>query len=70
MSLSLNQLIKHVGMANIRVQPLAPCNAKLLKDGWTKLTFETDQLNPTNVMKGDGPFGLILWIPRDKLPKT
>jgi len=31
----------------------------------TKLTFVTQELNPTNVMNNTGPIGIVVWVPRD-----
>jgi len=73
--MKLSELVNTVGDANIAVQRVDSSleGARLGKDDMTRLTVVTDQLTPNDVIgitEGVPPkmHGLIIWIPRDKIP--
>jgi hypothetical protein len=39
--------------------------ARLLKAGFTEVRFGTDAITPTQIMKGDGRIGLVVWLEPD-----
>lgn len=80
--LSLVDLINHIGMEHVKVQPLLPSitGATTSKKGITKITFETRDFNCNDLVAAtesfgdterakDSTIGLILWLPKDRLPK-
>lgn len=69
--MSLIELLQHVGLENVRFQPLASCMtaANTNKLGITKVTFETKEISTTDAVLETGKAGFIIWIPKDKLPK-
>lgn len=68
--MSIIELLNKVGIENVKVQPLntSLTNSRETKHKDTELTFATNQLSTTDVAMGTGPIGLVLWIPRDKMP--
>jgi len=70
---SITELIKHVGEENILVQPLgrSVTNATYRKKQRdTLVTFSTTQMQCTDLLldSPDQKIGLILWLPKSKLP--
>lgn len=74
MSLSLSNLIDHVGLEHIKVQTIdgSVVSAKAMKSGDVRLTFATQQYRVRDAVFPDKAemFGLVVWLPRDRLPKT
>lgn len=73
--MSIIELIQHVGEENVAIQRIdqSIISANSGKNGVAKLTIETNQFSPNDLMAltcGQRPkmHGLILWIPSDKLP--
>jgi hypothetical protein len=71
--MSIIELLQQVGVENVDVQPLNECvtNAVAKKDGVHLITFPTHKLTCRDVMLPDQSqmVGLVVWIPRDKIPK-
>lgn len=70
--MKLSELITAVGDENIRLQRVdeSMTNISTNKKGISKVTFETDAVSAGDFM-GDNiapMHGLIIWLPRDKLP--
>jgi hypothetical protein len=73
--MSIVDLINHVGMDNVRVQPLTQgltgaTYRKKLKA--TEVKFLTNEMSCGDLLGGDDPkrkIGLILWIEQGRLPK-
>lgn len=69
--MKLSELIAHVGDENILVEPVASSligNVTLKKDGFTQISLMTKGTSPMDVMSGQGKVGLLIWLPRDKIP--
>lgn len=64
--MKLSELIAAVGDETVRFQPLDGCTIRAKYDHkkGTEITFGTDQpLTP----EGTEQFGMVVWLPRDKL---
>lgn len=59
------RLLELAGEKNLKLQFLTQSmtNISTNKKNVSKITFETDQLNATQVMNSNGNFGIIVWIP-------
>ena len=69
--MTIVELLNHVGLDNVRVQPLSPAlkEAHLSKKGETLVTFYTREITPNDLLfGGKGTVGMILWLPADRLP--
>jgi hypothetical protein len=70
--ITIAELVEAVGEKNIRFQLLNKCMTDIKECGrgkankYSKVTFETVEMTPTNFMRGDGKVGLILWIDIDR----
>lgn len=66
------ELINHVGAENINVQVLEDCLVQAstsVKKGITKITFGTQVITANDLMlQRPDMVGLIVWLPRSKLP--
>lgn len=70
MALKLSELIAVVGDDNIKLQNLLESldSATTTKKNGTKLSFFTDQITPTEIMRGTQTVvGLVIWLPKDKV---
>lgn len=67
--MKLSELLEKVGDANMRFQPLDGCTIRAKYDHkkGSEITFGTDQ-----VVMPDGTqdYGMIVWIPREKLKEV
>lgn len=65
--MNIGELLATIGSENIKFQMLevAMTNISTGKK-CSKITFETNALNATNVACNSGPVGMIVWLPRDK----
>lgn len=71
--MTIVEILQHVGLENVKIQRLddSLVNSSTNKKGETKITFATNQINTTEIMYGRPKMhGLILWLPRDKLPQS
>lgn len=69
--MTLSELIAHVGDANIQVQRVDDFirAAYRAKTDDVEITFATNQISVDELMRHNGAkHGLIIWLPRDKLP--
>lgn len=70
--MSVIEVIERVGLENVRVQFLSECttHAKQKKHG-VEISFVTSHPSCADLINPDDPnqIGMIVWIPRDKLPK-
>jgi len=71
--MTILELVSSVGSENINVQFLPECmtNAQYrAKQKLTEIKFLTStSINDLIADGGDGKMGIILWVPRNKLPK-
>lgn len=69
--MTISELIAHVGDANIQVQRVDDfirAEYKKKTDD-VEITFATNQISVYELMRHNGAkHGLIIWLPRDKLP--
>lgn len=69
---TLSQIIESVGNENVKVQKLTDCVVKsATKKSVTTITFQTEVIHTNDLMYGgekSGYVGLILWLPKEKLP--
>lgn len=72
--MKLSELIAHVGDENIQVQNLVESMESINKGTMgkaTMITFGTNAITPQDLLvKPQKLLGLVIWIPRDKMPKT
>ncbi len=68
--MTLSELIKHVGDENVQMQNLAASLIGFEKRGHhTEITFGTEAVSAIELMTNSTPLmGLVIWLPRDKLP--
>ncbi len=73
--MNLLELVSAVGVEHIKVQRIDSNlnGARQTKDGLTELKLVTDQISVLDVMNltdGVAPkmHGLVIWIPRDRIP--
>ncbi len=68
--MKLSELIQHVGDENVELQNLEVSMLGFEKRGLnTEITFGTTAVSAEELMIGKPPLlGLVIWIPRDKLP--
>jgi hypothetical protein len=68
--MSITELLQHVGAENVQLQNLADSLVKAqLKKNDGEITFATDRNTVQDmVLNRCDKVGLILWIPKDKLP--
>jgi hypothetical protein len=68
--MSITELLQHVGDENIQLQNLADSLVKAqLKKNDGEITFATDRdIVQDMALNRCDKIGLILWIPKDKLP--
>ncbi len=66
MSFGLSELIKKIGNENMSFQMLHNCmtNIRQAKKHST-ISFQTEMLTATDVAKGTGKVGLIIWVDTD-----
>lgn len=70
--MTLVDLLNHVGLDSVRFQLLNECvcgATKNQKTGLTKVTFETKEFSPNDLVFPSNTIGLIVWLPKDKMPK-
>ena len=70
--MSIVDLLNHIGVENVQVQPLidAMKDAQMNKRGETEITFYTRAITVTEILLDDPKMvGMILWLPKAKLPK-
>lgn len=70
--MSIIELLQQTGLENIKVQFLDDCvcgNVSTSQNTkFTTISFKTDQTTPIDFVSGRGNCGIIIWVPRDKLP--
>ena len=65
--MTISELIKEIGDDSVKFQMLAVAMTKISTGKkCSKITFETNALNATQVALDSGPVGMIIWLPRDK----
>lgn len=66
------ELLQRVGEESIMLQNLVDvCSGARQSNGAVEVSFYTDQTSAaavTGITKGD-KIGLVIWLPRDKVPK-
>jgi hypothetical protein len=73
--MTLIELINHVGLENILVQPLEEGLHSVTQNKLQQhslVTFGTRAITPSDIIT-DNPnrkVGFVLWIPKEKLPKV
>lgn len=70
MGLKLSELVASVGDENIKLQNLLDSldAATTTKKNGTKISFFTDQITPTEIMRGsETVVGLVIWLPKDRV---
>lgn len=68
---SIVDLINAVGVENTRVQFLNDCatNAEATKkDGVTRVTFLTEQMQVSDLIRPGDNVGMVVWLPRKLIP--
>jgi hypothetical protein len=61
-------LLTRIGDDKIMMQGLSTClrGARVIKGGGTEIRFGTDATDPSQIMNGTSPIGLVLWLdPKD-----
>jgi hypothetical protein len=71
--MKLSKLIETVGDENVLIQPLANCltASKTNRKGETTISFVTKAIDTNDIMYGGDKskmIGLVVWIPRFKIP--
>lgn len=68
--MSLSKIISEVGDEHVLVQCLTDAwkNAKTNRKGITTITFQTDAVTLSDLLFGS-KIGLVIWIPKERLPK-
>ena len=70
------ELLRRVGEDYVRVQNVVESMAGIRLKGkrgrqYTEITFGTDAITPSDVMRNDCPMvGLVLWLPRNLVEKA
>lgn len=70
--MTLSELLRKVGDENLSFQMLNQCMTTITerKNKVCKVTFETTQLCPGDIVLGEGNVGIVVWVPRDKWEKA
>lgn len=69
--MSIIELIEKVGMENITVQFLSDSIVGTVttnKKGITKFSVATKEISCGDIAMNKGKVGMIVWLPRDKIP--
>lgn len=64
--MTIIDLLQRAGVDNIKYQMLLSslCNISTNKRGVSRITFETDQINASDVLANDGDWvGIVVWVP-------
>lgn len=72
--MSIIELLNHVGVENVKVQFLSECMTRAdwrNKKKATEIAFMTQEVTVGNLLQGTlgEKIGIIVWVPKDKLPK-
>lgn len=73
MGMTAREILTAVGDENVSFQNLqqAFTGAKLRKGGLTEVSFMTDAVTPTEIMRGTNKLvGMIIWMPKDKVAEV
>lgn len=71
MSTSIVDLLNHVGVENVRVQFLADCAidaSASSKQGVTRVTFMTENMTVSDLIRPGENVGMVVWVPRNLVP--
>jgi hypothetical protein len=70
--MTLSELIEKCGNDNVKLQLLSKSMTGITanKKGVSKVTFETTEITPNEIVFGNEPVCLIVWISRDAYNKA
>lgn len=66
--MNLSELFAKIGDENLKFQLLSQCllSVQATKTNGNRITFATNAITPDEILKNDGPVGVVVWVPREK----